>query len=254
MAGSESATAAGENGPALADNLVAWWSLLAISAFILLIVLWLVVFILRPGARKYLLSRLISYFLLLLLIAGLIYSLQQPLSNFEPEETANQAEPFGPGDLPPEARPAPPAIVIDPPGWLVAGITLLFTSLVLGAGWWLWTRRPRRPDSPREQIGIQARQAVQAIRSGRDLQDTVMNCYRQMIQILAEQRNLYRAKEMTPREFEQHLADSGLTDDHIQRLTRLFESVRYGSGNPSKAEEREAMACLEAIAQEYAHL
>ena len=57
---------------------------------------------------------------------------------------------------------------------------------------------------------------------------------------------------MTPREFEQYLANSGLADAHIRRLTRLFESVRYGAGPPSNAEEREAMACLNAIAQEYA--
>jgi hypothetical protein len=58
---------------------------------------------------------------------------------------------------------------------------------------------------------------------------------------------------MTPREFEQHLAEAGLGDDHIRRLTRLFESVRYGSNIPTKAEEEEALSCLNAIAEAYAH-
>ncbi len=250
--GSDSAASTGGPGAGLAGNLFSWWAILLVSVFILLIVLWLIVFILRPEVRKYLLSRLVSYLLLLLLISGLIYSLRQPLSNLEPEEAANQSQPFGPGELLQEAMPTPPAIVVDPPGWLAAGITLFFTTLVLGIGWWLWTRRPRRWESPAEQIAIQARTAVQAISSGRDLKDTVMNCYRQMTQILAEQQNLHRAKGMTPREFEQHLADSGLADVHIRRLTRLFETVRYGAAAPSKAEELEAMACLNAIAKEYA--
>jgi hypothetical protein len=142
--------------------------------------------------------------------------------------------------------------VVDPPDWLVTGITLLFTTLGLGLGWWLWSRRPRRQVSPREQIALQARTAAQAISSGRDFKDTVMTCYRQMTQILAEQQNLHRATGMTPREFEQYLANSGLAGAHIRRLTRLFESVRYGAGPASNAEEREAMACLNAIAQEYA--
>jgi hypothetical protein len=252
LAGSDSASSAPGGGAGLAGNLFSWWAILAVSAFILLIVLWLIVFILRPELRKYLLSRLISYFLLLLLISGLIYSLQQPLANLELEEAANQSQPFLPGELPSETMPTPPAIVVNPPEWLVAGVTLFVTTLLLGAGWWLWTRRPGRQVSPREQIALQAREAVQAISSGRELKDTVMNCYQQMTQILAEQHNLRRAKGMTPREFEQYLADSGLADAHIRRLTRLFESVRYGDGTPSEVEEREAMACLKVIAQEYA--
>jgi len=254
LAGSDSIASSGGAGAGLAGNLFSWWAILAISVFILLIVLWLIVFILRPEVRKYLLSRLISYFLLLLLISALIYSLQQPLSNLEPEEASNQSQPYQSGESSQEAKPIPPAIVVDPPGWLVAGITLFFTTLVLGVGWWLWTRRSRRQVSPREQIALQARQAVQAISSGRELKDTVMNCYRKMTQILAEQQNLHRAKGMTPREFEQRLADSGLADAHIRRLTRLFETVRYGSNSPSEAEEKEALACLRAIAEDYAYL
>jgi hypothetical protein len=251
LAGSDSAASAGGAGLG-AGNLFSWWAILTVSAFILLIVLWLLVFILRPEVRKYLLSRLISYLILLSLLSGLIYSLQHPLSNLEPEEVANQSQPFQPGELPSEPKPSPPAIVVAPPGWLVASLTLLFTTLGLSAGWWLWTRRPRRQVSSREQIALQARTAMQSISSGRDLKDTVMNCYRQMTQILAEQQNLHRAKGMTPREFEQYLADSGLADAHIRRLTRLFESVRYGAGASSNADEQEAMACLNAIAQEYA--
>ena len=59
---------------------------------------------------------------------------------------------------------------------------------------------------------------------------------------------------MTPREFEQYLAKSGLRTEDIQRLTRLFESVRYGDKSPGKREEKEAVDCLNAIVRAYGTL
>jgi hypothetical protein len=56
---------------------------------------------------------------------------------------------------------------------------------------------------------------------------------------------------MTPREFEQYLSQSGLRDEHIQQLTHLFESVRYGARVPGQREEAEAITCLTAIVQAY---
>ena len=56
---------------------------------------------------------------------------------------------------------------------------------------------------------------------------------------------------MTPRDFEAHLASRGFRDEHIGRLTRLFETVRYSSSDPGPEAEAEAIACLTAIVNEY---
>ncbi len=39
--------------------------------------------------------------------------------------------------------------------------------------------------------------------------------------------------------------------EHIQRLTRLFENIRYGNKPSGKQEEQEAIACLTAIVKTY---
>ena len=87
--------------------------------------------------------------------------------------------------------------------------------------------------------------------AGGDLRDAVLRCYRDMSRVLGERQGLARAQSATPREFEAQLAAAGLRDEHIRRLTRLFERVRYGARRADAGEEREALACLTAIVQAY---
>jgi hypothetical protein len=100
-------------------------------------------------------------------------------------------------------------------------------------------------------LAREAEQAVQALQAGQELKDTVMNCYLKMNRLLQQQRGIHREKTMTPREFESYLAEIGLKSDHIRRLTRLFEQVRYSPSLASPREEQEAVACLRAIAGGY---
>jgi hypothetical protein len=52
---------------------------------------------------------------------------------------------------------------------------------------------------------------------------------------------------MTPEEFASHLTRSGLPSHAVQRLTRLFESVRYGARTAGDRERDEATSCLSEI-------
>ena len=97
----------------------------------------------------------------------------------------------------------------------------------------------------------EARQAVQTLAAGSDLKDTVLRCYRDMNRALSQQRGINRQQAMTPREFAAYLAGIGLRDEHIQRLTRLFENVRYGTYTASERDKREAVDCLNAIVRVY---
>jgi hypothetical protein len=123
----------------------------------------------------------------------------------------------------------------------------------LGMIWFVWQRRPQRSSlaGPKELLALEARRAIDTLHAGRDLKDTVLRCYREMSQVLQEQRGIQRQKGMTPREFEKYLAEIGLRDEHIRRLTRLFESVRYGDNVSSERDKREAMDCLRAIVRAY---
>jgi hypothetical protein len=72
-----------------------------------------------------------------------------------------------------------------------------------------------------------------------------------MSEVLRENRNIERRKAMTPREFEEHLTEIGMSDEHTQRLTQLFEGVRYGA-RPSRGRTvLEARSCLRAIIAAY---
>ena len=140
--------------------------------------------------------------------------------------------------------------VADPPSWMVFatrfGLALLIATLVVGVIWFIWNHRRRRV-SPLRQLAEEAQEALQAIEAGADLKDTVMRCYFEMSHILKEQRNIQRQDAMTPREFEKSLEETGLPSFYVQRLTRLFEKVRYGAKAADKEDESQAIVCLRAV-------
>ncbi len=228
------------------------WVMLAILAVLFILLLWIIVFIIRPKARKHMLTRMISYLLLLLIISGLIDAFRRQLD--KAGETNETDSSFASGPLEAvatEAVPVPPAFIIDPPQWLVVTITLILIALFLIVAWFLWRHRPRKRTSPVELLAQEAQQAIEALQASSDLKNTVMRCYLEMSRVLREQQGIQRQKAMTPREFENHLSEIGLRNEHIRRLTRLFEAVRYGANLPGEREEREAVACLTAIVQAY---
>jgi hypothetical protein len=228
-----------------------FWYRLIFFIFAGLLTLWIIVFIFRPEARKWMLTRLVGY-LILMLIIFLVYS------NLNPPELVNRDEGGEVGFIPrgvltEEEPPITPTLVADPPQWLVVTITLALIALILGMIWFVWQRRPQRSSlaGPKELLALEARRAIDTLHAGRDLKDTVLRCYREMSQVLQEQRGIQRQKGMTPREFEKYLAEIGLRDEHIRRLTRLFEGVRYGDNVSSERDKREAMDCLRAIVRAY---
>ena len=74
-----------------------------------------------------------------------------------------------------------------------------------------------------------------------------MNCYARMSAAVSRKRGLVRKEAMTPAEFARRLEQAGLPGDPVQRLTRLFESVRYGAKQSNQNEINEAVSCLKAI-------
>ncbi|MEN9935524.1 MAG: hypothetical protein RLZZ387_2103 [Chloroflexota bacterium] len=209
--------------------------------------------IVSPSLRRQLLRAIPVYLvwgLLIYLALSWLYS--QAMSPGAPPA----APPLAADNLPqppPEVAPAvPPAFVSSPPQWLVLAVSLAVGLLAVAAVWLVAraARRPR-PESQLAQLARGAQSALIGIESGEGLRNAVLRCYAEMSQVLAEQRGVQRDKTVTPREFETRLIAAGLRDEHIRRLTRLFESVRYGSREPGPREEREAVACLQAIVEAY---
>jgi len=127
---------------------------------------------------------------------------------------------------------------------------ILDIAVILLAGliaFYIYRRFFRKPPSTTDQLRTDAEEAISGIQAGEDLRHVIIRCYADMSQIVNEQRGIQRQKAMTPREFERQLQGFGLPQTAVQRLTRLFEEVRYGNTELGKDAEQEAIHCLTSI-------
>lgn len=100
-------------------------------------------------------------------------------------------------------------------------------ALVLGSSWvaarWRTHRSSHGDDELAWQLELLAEQTLSAGRSP----DLVLRCYREMVDLLSRKERVAHVS-LTPREFAERLRDLGLRTEAIDRLTELFELVRYG--------------------------
>lgn len=200
--------------------------------------------IVSPRYRR----QLIRTVIIVLLLTILLSSISERLAREEAQSDArDEGSSATPGEV---SLPDPPAFIKNPPVWFLIIVNVLLMLLILGVLWILWRLFGKRPDT-QTLLVEEAAMALTELEAGGDIKNVVMRCYAGMCEILRQSRNVSRAKAMTPREFERHLAKSGMRDEHIQRLTRLFEGVRYGARPVGGRVEREATDCLRAIVQTY---
>jgi hypothetical protein len=141
-----------------------------------------------------------------------------------------------------EALPSPPG---DLPPWLRYLFSLAISVSAIGTGWYLWYKRQQPGLSD---LAETARSSALELEAGGELQDVILRCYAQMLDVLKRQRGIRRKEAMTPAEFATWLKAAGLPDRPVTRLTRLFERARYGGISAGQAEAMEAIDCLNAIA------
>lgn len=128
-------------------------------------------------------------------------------------------------------------------------LVLVLLAAALLAAWRFWRAHPR-PIAAEELATITQRYA-QELRTGSPVQETILRCYREMCQLLSERLHIEISRAMTAREFEKRLAQMSIHEDHINRLSRLFEWARYSAGRPTVEQEREALALLDDITRIY---
>jgi hypothetical protein len=222
-------------GPSLALLRPIFWVLLIFSVLFAII---------SPQYRRLLLRTFVTVLLLTLLLDLLSGQLNTALGGGE--GALGAAAPSGAG----EELPEPPDFVRNPPAWLVWVGNGLLALFLMGAIWLAW-RFLRPGQDPRARLVEEAQTTITELEAGADLKNAVLRCYARMGKVLSESRDIRRARGMTPREFERHLSEIGLGDEHIQQLTRLFEGVRYGARPADTRAEREALDCLRAIVRTY---
>ena len=211
--------------------------------------------LLTPEARKNLLKGMVPLILLGLLVYGAFRASSNIEEALQPTPTAVAGTPE-----PTQVSDVATGVAVEgaggmdaaAPEWLIwaaiVTLALILALLLVGAVRLLLRYRVRQP-SPLTELAEQAEDAAEAIRAGADLHDTVLLCYYRMSQTLQERRGIWRERAMTPREFETYLERSGVPVEHVRRLTRLFEKVRYGAKMIEAEDERQALSSLGAIVE-----
>jgi len=204
--------------------------------------------ILSPELRKKLLRAVFRLGVLTLLLLYVVQNRERfGLANLEPLNLGDsQITPpnfdltppvFSPPDIPPVLT------------YLVSVALILLTMGLL----WLFGRgfsaRRTRPakDLSLEDIAAAARSSLRDLSTGLDWQDSIIRCYESMTEVVSRRRGLHRDAHLTPSEFASHLEQSGLPSEAVRRLTRLFESVRYGARTSGERESTEAADCLREV-------
>lgn len=123
------------------------------------------------------------------------------------------------------------------------------SALVISLAFFFILRRFGRNEDGDEQedlIDITAK-ALSSLDDGADYSEVILQCYSDMSMILKEKKDVERPVSATPEEFLTRLIREGLPPRETERLTVLFEKVRYGRRELTPSEETDARQSLEAI-------
>jgi hypothetical protein len=204
--------------------------------------------ILSPELRKRLLWATARLAILSLAILYLVQNRERfGLMNLEPLDLGGlQITPQNLDLAPPVFSPPsiPPALT-----YLISVAVILLTIglfWLFGRGFSARRMRPAK-DLSLEDIAAAARASLRDLSTGRDWEDSILRCYESMTEVVARKRGFHRDPHLTPSEFAAHLEQSGLPAEAVRRLTRLFESVRYGAHTSGERESAEAADCLREV-------
>ena len=224
-----------------------WKVLLFWLAFVINLILFF--YLIPRELRKRILRQIISLALgsLALLMALRYRLIQLPALQSDPVTQTN-GSPAGTGASGSSPIFQPPQVT----PWLTFLISFAVLCAVLLSLWlayrW-WVRSNSRKFSELDAIGAIAKASLDELASGHEWGDVIIRSYARMSETVSVRRGLQRSRATTPREFAERLEQAGLPAYAVERLTRLFESVRYGARASSQSDVNEAVACLNSILQ-----
>lgn len=148
-----------------------------------------------------------------------------------------------PQEMPAGNSPNGLSIVVPTNPLLIYGTSTAIAALIVGGVWFAVIMLQKRRH-PLDAVARSAEDALADLESGKNVRETIMRCYIEMSNAVGQTHNMRRQAAMTPREFQERLERAGLPARQTQRLTGLFEKVRYGGHQAGEAEIREARDCL----------
>jgi hypothetical protein len=224
------------------------WQQLLFWASVFTVVL-LISSLLDPELRKKLIMTFVRLALFALVFLFLVKKNPDLFSTFLSQLSITDAP-----ALDPEAAGAA-APVFSPPqvsAWFSYAVALVIVLLVLAfLGWlylaWMRIKEMSAAHQPLDELAEIARQSLEDLQAGRNFENAILECYARMSSVVAQKKGLQRDHAMTPTEFASRLTRAGLPREPVEKLTRLFETVRYGAHPVGLAEINDAIASLGSI-------
>jgi hypothetical protein len=242
--------ATGENpgGPAWGAGAVRVFiqSLLALGAGLTLVVL-----IISSKHRK----QFAVIFVVLLLVA-LILAQVKHIPHMEQAPPPNSAASSDIGAPPPVEQVHVDVPNANPTNWQVIAIAIGSSLILTGLAFLFFLKIYPLIKARSEgedllgALGKSAGMAAHRLVTGDDPRSAILRCYQEMTEIMSQAERIPNYSYFTPREFAAHLRQQGMKDDDVQRLTLIFEAVRYGARSGEEFVD-EAIVCLRSIQRSY---
>ncbi|MEY7848171.1 DUF4129 domain-containing protein [Natrarchaeobius sp. A-rgal3] len=230
---------------------------LLVAALVILAVAVVVWYLLT---RYKLVAKRFAIAFVLLLAAGVIVYLLGRLGALNPE--ALESPPPPPEGTPGDGDPGDGEGTQQP--FPIGPLFFVVTALAVGLAVALaWTGGRRRTNASEDgsdgveesavagshaAVGAAAGRAAERIEATRDVDNEVYRAWLEMTRPL----EVDRPETSTPGEFASAAVDAGLEREDVDRLTALFEDVRYGQAETTDEMESRAIAVLRRIEGEYA--
>ena len=206
--------------------------------------------LLSPEGRRWLIRLVVRLFVIYWLVYILLTKYSDRLSILE-DVSPGSPSAIRPGEM---NSGVPPPVFIPPQQtlWISYAVSILIVLFLVFAAWrivvfWRQFKRAVDAEKPLGEIAKIARSSLRGLTQAGDTTEVIMNCYFRMSAVVSDKRRLHRMDSMTPAEFATRLERAGLPGDAVQRLTRLFEGVRYGGYRSAQKDVNEAVDCLTAI-------
>ena len=236
-------------GPAWGENAVRILiqSLFALGAAVILLFA-----IISSKHRKQFAIIAISLFLIAIILAQ-VKNIPQGEQSPQPQQATDMEI----GDVPPVEQVHVEIPPVAASNWQIILIALGSSLVLTGIGLTfflkiypaLQARRSDRDDLLGE-LGKSAGLAAHRIIAGDDPREAILRCYQEMTEIMSLAQRITNYSHFTPREFATHLRQRGMKNEYVDRLTGIFETVRYG-GRSGMGFVGEAIACLQSIQRTY---
>jgi hypothetical protein len=183
-------------------------------------------------------------FILFLLLLLIPFNKDQQFDQTEgpqtPQIEVEQLEEMGEGTA--------ASFTADPKPWMLPLIMIaaaVLVSSIAFLAYKLLSDLIVKKRAPLQDIADYAHTALVQIEEAEiEFNDVIIRCYAEMSQTLQMEMGIERSHAMTTSEFEQELIAWGIPARPVQRLTQLFEQVRYGHRQPLEDGKRTATESL----------